>query len=403
MDDREIEGARSALSPDGCLQEDADMHTETTKGITQYPPADEIIKAESHYGNPEVEDEMFTTGDDDDGAEGNDYDVVIEETYYERGEEELDYHDDAAVGEDMPAQDEGSRPVDEDEDVNTDDEEEDDPAVNESVRPKKGKDAPVWGRLGTPVGDRSTTDTETGKTAELMESVVLGSLDADPTNEESPPRRRSRSDRESTVLSDEDRYSRGHSSDSSRSSCRLAGSKCHRDRKEKPLPESKGSSQLNPPETTTPQQSPRQKQIKMTESNPQPTTATPTMNSVIQMAEMPAQDLMRACLNDMERQIPGISGEAVPPSSRNRRRSDTSLQPQRPQYPITQRLRLKQMETLCAKNRDEYIYRMTYEVNMDRYAHFTEDLKVLGSNAEEMIQQVVVTCVWAYEYHQLTR
>ena len=45
---------------------------------------------------------------------------------------------------------------------------------------------------------------------------------------------------------------------------------------------------------------------------------------------------------------------------------------------------------------------MTYEVNMDRYAHFTEDLKVLGSNAEEMIRQVIATCVWAYEYHHLT-
>ena len=60
------------------------------------------------------------------------------------------------------------------------------------------------------------------------------------------------------------------------------------------------------------------------------------------------------------------------------------------------------METLCVENRDEYIYRMTYEVNMDRYAHFTEDLKVLGSNAEEMICQVIATCVWAYEYHHLT-
>ena len=112
---------------------------------------------------------------------------------------------------------------------------------------------------------------------------------------------------------------------------------------------------------------------------------------------------MHARLNDMERRIPGISGEAVPPSSHNRRRSDTSLRPQRPRYPMTQRLRLKQMEMLCTENRDEYIYCMTYEVNMDQYAHFTEDLKVLGSNAEEMIWQVVATCVWAYEYHQLTR
>ena len=127
------------------------------------------------------------------------------------------------------------------------------------------------------------------------------------------------------------------------------------------------------------------------------------MSSVVQMAEMPAQDLMHARLNDMEWRIPGISGEAAPPSFRNRRRSDTGLRPQRPRYPMTQRLRLKQMEMLCAKNRDEYIYRMTYEVNMDRYTHFTEDLKVLGSNAEEMIRQVIATCVWAYEYHQITR
>ena len=60
------------------------------------------------------------------------------------------------------------------------------------------------------------------------------------------------------------------------------------------------------------------------------------------------------------------------------------------------------METLCVENRDEYIYQMTYEVNMDRYAHFTEDLKVLGSNTKEMIRQVIATCVWAYEYHHLT-
>ena len=119
----------------------------------------------------------------------------------------------------MPAQDEGSRPVDEDKDVNADDEEEDDPAVNESICPKKGKDAPVWGRLGTPVGDRSMTDTETGETADLMESVVLGSPDGDPSNEESPPSRSRRSDRESSILSDNNRRSRGYSSDSSRSSC----------------------------------------------------------------------------------------------------------------------------------------------------------------------------------------
>ena len=177
------------------------------------------------------------------------------------------------------------------------------------------------------------------------------------------------------------------------------GSKRRRDPKERPP---KDPDTLNVPESTTPRQSPRQKLIKMTEPHSQSTTSTPTVSSVIQLAEMPAQDLMRACLNDMEQRITGVTGEPSPPSSRSRRRSDTGLRPSRPRYPMTQRLRLKQMETLCIENRDEYIYRMTYEVNMDRYAHFTKDLKVLGSNAEEMIRQVIATCVWAYEYHHLT-
>ena len=323
MEDEEIEGAQSALPPDGRLQEDADMRAETTDGITRHPPTDEIIAAESHYGNPEAEDETFAAEDDD--TEDNDYNVVVEETYYERGEEELDYDDDAPVEEDMPAQDDGSRPGNEDEDVNTNDEGEDDHVATESVRPKKGKDAPVWGRLGTPISDRSTTDTKTGETAKLMESVMIGSPDGYPTNEESKPRRRSRSDRESTVLSDGGRCSRGHSSDSSRSSCQSAGSKCRHDWKEKQHPKPKDSSQLNLPEATTTWQSPRQKQIKMTEPNSQPTTTTPTVSSVVQLAEMPAQDLMHARLNDMEQRITGVSGEATPPSSRSQQRSDTGL------------------------------------------------------------------------------
>ena len=60
------------------------------------------------------------------------------------------------------------------------------------------------------------------------------------------------------------------------------------------------------------------------------------------------------------------------------------------------------METLCIHHWDEYIYHMTYEVNMDRYNHFRDYLKVLGSNAEEMIRQVIATCVWAYKYYHIT-
>ena len=397
MGDEQIEGAQSALPPDNHPQESTDVRTETADEVARYPPADEIMMAESQYGNPEAEDMTHDAGVND--ADDNDYDVVVKETYYEWGEEELDYDDYAPVEEETVAQVHDQELDKSDKDVNADDEGEDNHANAESVRPNKGKDAPVWGRLGTPVGDRSTTDTETGETAELMKSVLLGSPEGDQPEEESKPRRGRRSDKESTVLSDSSRRSRGYSSDSSRSSCRSTGSKHRRDPKGK---QPKDSDTLNVPESTTPRQSLHQKLIKMMESRSQSTTTTPTVSSVVQLAEMPAQDLMCARLNDMERWITGVTGEPAPPSSRSRRRLDTGLQPNRPRYPMTQRLRLKQMEMLCVENRDEYIYRMTYEVNMDRYAHFTEDLKVLGSNAEEMIRQVIATCVWAYEYHHLT-
>ena len=155
------------------------------------------MMAESLYGNPETEDTTHDAGVDD--TDDNDYNVVVEETYYERGEEELDYDDDALVEEDTLAQIHDQELDKSDKDVNADNEGEDDHANAESVRPKKGKDAPVWGRLGTPVGDRSTTDTETGETAELMKSVLLGSPEGDQTKEESKPRRGRWSDKESTV------------------------------------------------------------------------------------------------------------------------------------------------------------------------------------------------------------
>ena len=384
VDDEEIEGAQGALPPDSRPREGVDTQTE----IVQRSPADEIMRAESQYGDAETEDRILDDADDD--GKDNDFNTVVEDTYYEQGEEELDYDDDVPVEESTPAR------LDDD---NADDEEESAPTNTEFVRPQKGKDAPVWGRLGTPVGDKSTTDTETGETAELMQSVLLGSPQGDPIEEEGRPSRSRRSDRESTVLSDSSRRSRGHSSDSSRSSCRSTGSKRRHDQKGKP---SKEVSTLQAPEPTTPRQSPRQKQIKMTEPSSKTTTLTPTISSVVQFAEMPAQDYMRARLNDMEKRITGVTGEPSPPLSRSRRRSDTGLRPSRPRYPMTQKLRTKQMETLCVDNRDEYIYRMTYEINMERYAHFMEDLKVLGNNAEEMIRQVIATCVWGYEFHRLT-
>ena len=297
VDDEQIEGAHGVSPLEVHPQEGTDVHTQTADEAALYPPADDIMVAESQYGNPEVEDDIPDVEADDEGD--NDYNIVVKE-------------------EEAPAQ------IDDqelDEDVNVNDREGDDHTTAKSVCPQKGKDAPVWRRLGTPVGNRSTTDTETGEAAKLMKSVLLGSPEGDPDGE-NRPRRSRQSDRESTVLSDGSRQSRGHSSDSSRSSCRSTGSKCHCDPKDK---QPKDSDTLNAPETTTPQQSPCQKLIKMTEPHSQCTTSTPSVSSVVQLAEIPAQDLMHARLNDMEQRITGVTGKPSPPSSQSRRRSDTGL------------------------------------------------------------------------------
>ena len=184
VEEERIEGAQSALPPDDHLQENTGMRAETTVGTTWHQPTDEILVAELLYGNPEVEYKMNVAKDDD--QKDNDHDVIVEQTYYERGEEELDYDDDPPVEEDMAVRDNDGDPGKEDESGNTDDEGEDDLAEDhaaaESVRPKKGKDAPVWGRLGTPVGEKNTTDTETGKTAEMMKSVLIGIRPLEKTN-----------------------------------------------------------------------------------------------------------------------------------------------------------------------------------------------------------------------------
>ena len=88
------------------------------------------MTAESQYGDPEAEDKTPDAEADD--ADDNDYNVVVEETYYERGKEELDYNNDAPVEEDVPAQ------IDDqelDEDINADNEEADNHATAGSVHP----------------------------------------------------------------------------------------------------------------------------------------------------------------------------------------------------------------------------------------------------------------------------
>ena len=56
------------------------------------------------------------------------------------------------------------------------------------------------------------------------------------------------------------------------------------------------------------------------------------------------------------------------------------------------------MDYLCHYYRNEYIYHITYEMDMRCYDHFREDL---GNNADQIICQVIGTCVWAYKYHEI--
>ena len=97
VDDEEIEGAQGALPPDGRPREGVDTQTETV----QRSPADEIMRAESQYGDAETEDRILDDADDD--GKDNDFNTVVEDTYYEQGEEELDYDDDVLVEESTPA------------------------------------------------------------------------------------------------------------------------------------------------------------------------------------------------------------------------------------------------------------------------------------------------------------
>ena len=111
-------------------------------------------------------------------------DVIIEEEYYEQ-EEELEYEDN------KPAEE---SPINIDE--------------------CKAKCPGVWKRLGEPVDDCMSTDTETCETATLMKNVLgIQSPKGNCENDRRTPRS-CRSDRQHTILSDNSRRSRGYSSDS---------------------------------------------------------------------------------------------------------------------------------------------------------------------------------------------
>ena len=164
---------------------------------------------------------------------------------------------------------------------------------------------PVKEQLNMP--EKDTTDMETGEAASLMKTVLL-------TKEREPSQRSRRSDQQSTVVSDDNRRAQGYSSDSSILSCRSTGSKAskhHRDHKEAVRPETKPSEQLEVPESTTPRQSPQQKQIRMIDSGGCPATPAPMVRSAIGLPEMPPQDCIHARLNKMKKKMEGLSGESA--------------------------------------------------------------------------------------------
>ena len=100
----------------------------------------------------------------------------------------------------------------------------------------------------------------------------------------------------------------------------------------------------------------------------------------------------------------GVSGppRSLSPLARERRRSDTGLCPRRLHFRLNQILSAKMMETFCRDHRDEFIFQMTNEIDSRKYKHYRDDLKVFGNNAKEILLQIVVTCTWAQEYHELT-
>ena len=154
-----------------------------------------------------------------------------------------------------------------------------------------------------------STNTETGKMATLMESVLgIQSPEGNHENDRAP--RSCHSNQQHTILSDNSRRSRGYSSDSSRSSSCSTNSKSSkrgRERKAGGTSSTKTSNKLDVPEAMTPHQSPQQKQLKMADLEAHATTPAPTGNkplpctrnrlsSQVFRIQMPEQDLLHLAL-----------------------------------------------------------------------------------------------------------
>ena len=203
--------------------------------ISMHPP--NPTHSSTPDSSPVADEEMGTVDPDQDSdrKEAKRIDIIMEEEYYEQeddAEADLDYEDDVLVEE--PTQ------VDE----------------------YQGKHPGVWRRLGDPVEDRMSTDTETGEMASLMQNV-LGIQGPEGSCEEDAKHPSSRhSEHQHTAFSNDGRRSKGYSSDSSRSSSHSTNSKTSKRQREHKAVGMSGvklSSKLEVPEATTPHQSPQQK------------------------------------------------------------------------------------------------------------------------------------------------
>ena len=169
----------------------------------------------------------------------------------------------------------------------------------------------------------------------------------------------------------------------------------------------KTSDQLKVHETTIPRQSPQQKQLKMANLNawsamPVPMTAASMsqpgyrVSLQVTQVQMLEQSLLHLALQKTEAKMEGINHpqSSLSPLAWERRRSDTGLCPKKPHFHLNQILDAKMMKVLCLNHLDKFIYQTTYKIDMRRYDHFKDDLKVFSNNVEEILLQIVTTCMW---------
>ena len=154
-----------------------------------------------------------------------------------------------------------------------------------------------------------------------------------------------------------------------------------------------------------PHQWPQQKQLKMADleahsAMPVPTESKSTpqpggcRSSQVFHVPLPEQGVLHSAVQCTEARMEGVNDytRSLSPLARMRQRLDTGLCPQQLYFQLNQILTARQMETLCWDDRDEYIYRKTYEVDSRKYERYHDDLKVFGNNAEEPLLQVITTC-----------